>query len=144
MKSIPAQMTAPAGPDERASALFPSPDARARLDHFLTGALADAGHRVHAGAVTPTIDLDAFGRKLAAFDFRDPRPLDEMLTWTIAQLERGVVHINHPRYFGLFNPSPTFPSQCADRIAAAFNPQLATSSTSPIAVAIESHVINSV
>lgn len=144
MKSIPAQMTATAGPDERASALFPSPDARARLDHFLTGALADADQRVHAGAVTPTVDLDAFGRELAAFDFRDPRPLDEMLTWTIAQLERGVVHINHPRYFGLFNPSPTFPSQCADRIAAAFNPQLATFTTSPVPVAIEAHVIRSV
>ena len=122
MKSLPAQITGPPGPGELASALFPSPDDRARLDNFLTGALADANCRVHAGAVTPTIDLDAFGQELAAFDFQDPQPLDEMLTWTIAQLERGVVHINHPRYFGLFNPSATFPAQCADRIAATFNP----------------------
>src|SRR5262249_39715597 len=46
--------------------------------------------------------------------------------------------------FGLFNPAPTFPAQCADRIAAVFNPQLATSTTSPAAVAIESHVIRSI
>ena len=54
------------------------------------------------------------------------------------------VHVTHPRYFGLFNPAPTFPAQCADRIVAVFNPQLATSSTSPAAVEIESHVIRSV
>ena len=42
-------------------------------------------------------------------------------------METGLVHVNHPRYFGLFNPTPTFPAQCADRIAAVFNPQLATS-----------------
>jgi glutamate/tyrosine decarboxylase-like PLP-dependent enzyme len=59
-------------------------------------------------------------------------------------LEDGVVHLTHPRYFGLFNPAPTFPAQCADRIAAAFNPQLATSTTSPAAVEIESHVIRAV
>ena len=52
--------------------------------------------------------------------------------------------MTHPRYFGLFNPAPTFPAQCADRIAAAFNPQLATATTSPAAVEIEAHVIRAV
>src|SRR6202044_1833453 len=69
---------------------------------------------------------------------------DDVLSWTIAQLEHGIVHITHPRYFGLFNPAPTFPAQCADRIAAVFNPQLATATTSPVAVDIENHVIRSV
>src|SRR6267142_3790729 len=68
----------------------------------------------------------------------------ELSSWVIDQLEHGVVHITHPRYFGLFNPAPTFPAQCADRIAAAFNPQLASSRTSPAAVEIEAHVIRSV
>jgi len=86
----------------------------------------------------------AFRSELADFDFRTPRPLDELLSWTIAQMERGLVHVTHPRYFGLFNPAPTFPAQCADRIAGAFNPQLATSTTSPVAVEIEAHVIRSV
>jgi glutamate/tyrosine decarboxylase-like PLP-dependent enzyme len=49
--------------------------------------------------------------------------------------------MNHPRYFGLFNPAASYPSQCADRVAAAFNPQLATWTTSPAAVEIEAHVI---
>lgn len=144
MRSIPIQTTTPAEPVKPASALFPSPETRARLDDSLTVALAGANHRVHAGVVTPTIDLDAFGRELVAFDFQQPRSLDELLAWAIARLECGVVHINHPRYFGLFNPSPTFPSQCADRITASFNPQLATFTTSPVPVAIETHVIRSV
>src|SRR6202043_3590279 len=71
-------------------------------------------------------------------------PMERVMSWTIAQLERGVVHLTHPRYFGLFNPAPAFPAQCADRIAAVFNPQLATSTTSPVAVEMEAHVIRSV
>ncbi len=67
-----------------------------------------------------------------------------MLRWTIARLERGITQITHPRYFGLFNPAPTFPSQCADRVIAALNPQLATATTSPAAVAIEAHLIRAV
>ena len=54
------------------------------------------------------------------------------------------MHQTHTRYFGLFNPCPSFPAECAERIVAAFNPQLASSTTSPVAVAIEAHVIRAV
>ncbi len=122
-------------------ALFP-PTAQRRASHDrLTIELAAAEQRVAAGSVTPTIDLEAFREELAGIDFLRPRPLDDVLAWTIAQLEQGLVHVTHPRYFGLFNPGPTFPSQCADRVVAAFNPQLATSKTSPAAVEIETHVM---
>jgi glutamate/tyrosine decarboxylase-like PLP-dependent enzyme len=127
-----------------ASALFPPGEARERWDDFLTRQLARAVERIAAGAVTPRFDPVPFRNELADFDFRSPRPMDQLLSWTIAQLEHGIVHVTHPRYFGLFNPAPTFPAQCADRIAAAFNPQLATSTTSPTAVEIEAHVIRSV
>src|SRR5271163_4634972 len=70
--------------------------------------------------------------------------MERVMSWTIAQLERGVTQLTSPRYFGLFNPAPTFPAQCADRIAASFNPQLATATTSPAAVEIEAHVIKAV
>ena len=62
----------------------------------------------------------------------------------VARLETGIVQITHPRYFGLFNPAPTYPAQVADRIVAAFNPQLASSTTSPMPVALEAHVIRAV
>jgi glutamate/tyrosine decarboxylase-like PLP-dependent enzyme len=131
-------------PPKPPSALFPMRQDRERYEDVLTRELALANDRVAKGSVTPTLDCTSFRNELADFDFRTSCPLDRVMSWTIVQLERGVVHLTHPRYFGLFNPSPTFPAQCADRIAAAFNPQLATSTTSPVAVEIESHVIRSI
>jgi len=122
-------------------ALFPARAVRERLDDLLTRALAEAGERVARGPVMPDIDMAEFRRDLAGFDFSQPRPLEELIEWAIARLEHGTVHMTHPRYFGLFNPPPTFPSQCADRIAGSFNPQLASSGSSPVPVAIEAHVI---
>jgi glutamate/tyrosine decarboxylase-like PLP-dependent enzyme len=129
---------------EPVAALFPPRVERQRQDDQLTRQLLDAAGRVAAGSVTPTLDMAAFRRELAGFDFTVPLPPDGLFHWVIAQIERGVVHITHPRYFGLFNPAPSFSAQCGDRIASAFNPQLATSTTSPVAVAIEAHVIRAV
>jgi aromatic-L-amino-acid decarboxylase len=129
------------GPTE---ALFPPWPERQRIDDYLTRELARAQARVAAGSATPTIDMDALRRELAGFDFTVPRPLPALLDWSVGMLEHGVVHLTHPRYFGLFNPSPSFPAQCADRIAGSFNPQVASSATSPAAVALEAHVIRMV
>jgi glutamate/tyrosine decarboxylase-like PLP-dependent enzyme len=122
-------------------ALFPEDSGRERLDDLLTRTLSAAQQRVLSGSVTPTLDMNRFRRELAQFDFNRPRPLEELIDWTIRQLESGVVHMTHPRYFGLFNPPANFPAQCADRISGAFNPQLASSGSSPAPVAIEAHVI---
>src|ERR1700722_13806058 len=124
--------------------LFPSPDDRRRWDDGLTILLAEAEERVRRGSVPPTIDIDTFRSELRAFDFEHGVPIGDLLSWTIAQMESGVVHTSHPRYLGLFNPGPAFPAQCADRIAAMFNPQLATATTSPAAVEIEAHVARAV
>ena len=126
------------------AALFVDAAERERCEDLLSCELSQAMRRVASGSVTPTIDAAAFAGDLAAFDFDRPLPLETVLRWVISRIEEGIVHITNPRYFGLFNPGPTFPSQCADRIVAAFNPQLATATTSPAAVAIEAHVIRSV
>src|SRR5499427_7458216 len=123
------------------AALFPAGTERQRIDDYLTQALALADERVRAGPATPTLDIEAFRRELESFDFVTPRPLNELLDWSIGVLEHGLTHLTHPRYFGLFNPAPTFPAQCADRLVAAFNPQVASSGTSPAAVALEAYVI---
>jgi glutamate/tyrosine decarboxylase-like PLP-dependent enzyme len=135
-------MTAPLSP--ASPALFPCPEERRRVEDWLTGALVEAGRRVQAGPVTPTIDLDAFRSALAAQDFERPQNLVDVLGWTIGCMETGIVQMNNPRYFGLFNPGATFPAQCADRVAGLFNPQLASSGSSPVPVALESHVIRAV
>jgi glutamate/tyrosine decarboxylase-like PLP-dependent enzyme len=123
------------------AALFPVRGTRTRIDDLLTRLLADAGERILNGPVVPSVDRGRLREELAGFDFATPRPLEELLSWTTQLLEHGVVHMNHPRYFGLFNPAANFPAQCADRIAGAFNPQLASSGSSPAPVEIEAHVI---
>jgi aromatic-L-amino-acid decarboxylase len=137
-------LNAPRDGAAHASALFPSLEDRRSWEDFLTRELSLVSARVDAGSVMPTFDLARFRRELAGFDFQAPRAMADILPWTIAQLEHGLVHVTHPRYFGLYNPAPTFQAQCADRITATFNPQLATSTTSPAAVDIESHVIRAI
>ena len=124
--------------------LFPEQHDRLRTEDALTRELAEAYARIICGPVAPTFDRSRFMDELSAVDFVQPRSLDEMLSWTIEQMRDGITHITHPRYFGLFNPTPTFPAQCADRIAAVFNPQLATATTSPAAVEIEAHTVRAV
>lgn len=122
-------------------ALFPARATRMRLDELLSRELEAAGARVLAGPVMPTLGAEPLRDGLRRFDFAHPQPLEELIRWTIGMLEQGTVHMNSPRYFGLFNPPASFPSQCADRIAGAFNPQLASSGSSPAPVEIEAHVI---
>ena len=140
-------MTTNASPAELPSpvaALFPDARETLRVEDWLTRELMAATERAARGPVMPTLEPALLQRELAAFDFETPRALEPLLAWTLAQLEHGVVHLNNPRYFGLFNPAPNFPAQCADRIAGAFNPQLASSGSSPAPVAIEAHVIGAI
>jgi glutamate/tyrosine decarboxylase-like PLP-dependent enzyme len=125
-------------------ALFPATDERRHLDRWLTERLDLALAAVRNGPVTPTLDMTLFRRELARLDFAHSRPLQELLEWTVQSMTHGIVQMANPRYFGLFNPGPTFPAQCADRIASAFNPQLASSASSPVPVYIEAQVIEAV
>jgi glutamate/tyrosine decarboxylase-like PLP-dependent enzyme len=122
-------------------ALFPAPADCQALEEALTSQLAAAEQAVISGSVVPTFNPGVFRSQLAAFDFTRPCPIGPVCDWVIAALLDGVVHVNHPRYFGLFNPTPTVPARLAERITATFNPQLATHTTSPTAVEIENHVV---
>lgn len=126
------------------SPVFPQSGCREEIEALLSGALAGVEERIAVNRVTPTVSLDRFRDELARFDFETPEPLGALIPWLVARLEIGITHVTHPRYFGLFNPAPTYASQCADRIAAVFNPQLATATTSPVPVEIERHVIQAV
>lgn len=125
------------------AALFPSAAERREVEDWLTATLLAAGAQAQTGPVTPTIDMRSFRKELQAHDFNEPRTLREALEWTIEKLQSGIVQMGNPRYFGLFNPGATFPAQCADRIASLFNPQLASSASSPVPVELEAHVIRS-
>ena len=129
---------------EPIAALFPDAASRARVSHWLTDALEAAAQRVQAGPVIPSVDVEEFRAALAAFDLGAPRPLQDALSWAIEHMEHGIVQMSNPRYFGLFNPGANFPAQCADHIVALFNPQLASSGSSPVPVALESYLIGTI
>jgi glutamate/tyrosine decarboxylase-like PLP-dependent enzyme len=126
------------------ASLFPDRATRERVDDWLTRELANATDRIAVGPVMPRLAMAKFRQELAGFDFQTPQPVEQVLTWSMHQLEHGTVHMTHPRYFGLFNPAPVTPAQWADRIAGAFNPQLASSGSSPAPVEIEAHVIRAI
>jgi aromatic-L-amino-acid/L-tryptophan decarboxylase len=92
-------------------------------------------------AVAPAASYEQLEARVGGFDFAAPVALDELLDATNGLLRDGIVHTSHPRYFGLFNPTPTFAGVLADALVAAFNPQLAVTSHAPAAVAIERHVL---
>jgi glutamate/tyrosine decarboxylase-like PLP-dependent enzyme len=56
-------------------------------------------------------------------------------------LRDGTVHVTHPSYFGLFNPSVRPVAVLADALTALFNPQLAAWSHAPAANELERHTL---
>jgi aromatic-L-amino-acid/L-tryptophan decarboxylase len=124
------------------SALLPGAEERRRAYAQLTELIERHLDGVGDLAVAPSVPYEAFEERLRGFDFGAPVPLEELVEATGGLLGDGIVHTSHPRYFGLFNPAPTFAGVLADTLVAAFNPQLAVTSHAPAAVAIERHVIS--
>ncbi len=124
--------------------LFPSDQIRARTDSILSDRLDASRQWVNENGVGPNPDISNMRAELSRFEFDRPQDLDSLLEWTVSGMEQGMLHMTHRRNFGLFNPAPTFPSQCAERIVTTFNPQLAVWSHAPICVEIERHTIEKV
>jgi aromatic-L-amino-acid/L-tryptophan decarboxylase len=124
------------------SALLPGAAERGRAYTQLTELIER--HLVEVGdlRVAPAAPYEEFEERLRGFDFGAPVPLGELVEAAGAQLREGIVHTSHPRYFGLFNPAPTFAGVLADALVATFNPQLAATSHAPAAVAIERRVLS--
>lgn len=80
---------------------------------------------------------EALRRELARFDFGEPVALDRLIAELGGILREHTVHVTHPRYFGLFNPSVRRAGIAADALAAAFNLQLAVWSHAPAAAELE-------
>ncbi len=81
---------------------------------------------------------------LAGVDFAAPMSAQAAICWVTQHMRRHQVHAAHPRYFGLFVPRVPPLAVAGEALTAAFNPQLASWSHSPFAVAVEEHLIRSV
>lgn len=125
-------------------ALFPGFDELRTVENSLSEKLGLVrerfANRKAAATDVPVEWLSA----LQAQNFDKPGDLEALMAWSIDALDTGIVQMTHPGYLGLFNPAPTFASECADRIAAAFNPQICVYSHAPAAVEIERRVLDEV
>jgi aromatic-L-amino-acid/L-tryptophan decarboxylase len=52
------------------------------------------------------------------YTFDDPVPLEDVTEDAMRLLRKYTVHVTHPRYFGLFNPSVRYPGIVADALTA--------------------------
>ena len=121
--------------------LLPDNKTREALWKQVTRRLDEALDTLPERSPMPSLDMSSIREHLERYDFSQPRSAEAVLEDVVDFLEQGMVHTQHPRYFGLFNPSPTFPSILADTITAALNPQLAVWTHAPVAVEIERHVV---
>ncbi len=71
------------------------------------------------------------------YTFDKPIPLKALTADVVRLLRTWTIHVTHPRYFGLFNPSVLPASIVADTLVALYNPQLAAWSHAPAANEIE-------
>ena len=108
----------------------------------LLGTVAKLESEIERGPVVPMVTPDEIRAHLVSrYDFATPHTLDDVVADVESMLRRWQVHVTHPRYLGLFNPSVTPASVVGDTIVAMYNPQLATWRTSPAANEIERHTL---
>jgi len=122
--------------------LLPEAAERQRILSLCAAKLNAHWDQVPAQPIGPMMSREAIHQWLARYAFDRPVQMDELVSDIVDGLSRGIVHSAHPRCFGLFNPTPSFPGVLGEFIAAAFNPQLAVWSHAPLAVEIEKHLIH--
>lgn len=91
--------------------------------------------------VSPPLDIAEIRASVESADFNQPQSVAYSVNKITEALEKYIVHLGDPMYYGLFNPRPNFPSILADFIAAVYNPQLAAWSHSPWASEVENYLV---
>lgn len=121
--------------------LDPAGDPATGLWQHVLDVLRDERGLLAGRPVAPHVDAEQLRAEIAHFDFEQPADPVHVVDAAVDLLRRGTVHTTHPRYFGLFNPTPTQTAVIGETLAAAFNPQLAAWSHAPAAVEIEAHLL---
>jgi aromatic-L-amino-acid decarboxylase len=107
----------------------------------LADEIADFEAAVDDLPVAPAVTPAQIRERLSAYDFAQPVPLDRLVGEVAVLLREWSLHVNSPRYFGLFNPTVRRAGVVAETLAALYNPQLAAWPHAPIANEIERHVL---
>lgn len=123
------------------SFLEPSTDIQRAVLDAVVDVTIDRADAVATDVVSPTQDAVDLRRVLGDLDLEEPLDAREAVDWVAEYLGGSMVHTTSPRYFGLFNPSPSFMGIVGDLMAAAYNPQLAAWSHAPGPVEMEAWLI---
>ena len=123
--------------------LLLDPATRSRLWSHLIETIENYTTGIPEQRVTPELEPQKIRSLLAACTFEQPMDPLEAVDFVARGLTQYQTHSSHPRYYGLYNPAPTTMGIAGDALAAAFNPQLAAWSHSPLAIEIEQHLIRS-
>lgn len=91
--------------------------------------------------VTPDVTPGEIRARLSHYDFAQPVDLEALFHDITDVMRRWSLHVTHPRYFGLFNPSTRRAGVVADALVALYNPQLAAWPHAPVANEIERHLL---
>ncbi|MDP4224236.1 MAG: pyridoxal-dependent decarboxylase [Bacteroidota bacterium] len=119
-----------------------TPEQRSELFEMLLPELENFYSNTGKLRVTAILDPEEIRRVIRRADFKHPVDIKEAVKNVTEALDKYIVHVPHPRYYGLFNPRPNFPSIIADLITATYNPQLAAWSHSPYAAEVENYLIS--
>ncbi len=111
-----------------------------RVGELLSRTVEGLSNRPVVNHISP----EEIREELRNFDFHKPMEIGEAAERVVGLLTGGMVHMMHPGYFGLFNPSVLFPGIVADLITASLNPQLAVWSHAPVPVEIERYTIDAI
>ena len=123
------------------SKFFPTQGQRDELFQLAMDAINRFYETIEHKPLTTASDPSQIFSQLEEIDFDHSRNANELLQKVIEKIELGSLHVTHPRYFGLFNPSPGFYGILADLLVAAYNPQLGAWHHNPIGVAMEAKLI---
>ncbi|MGP4026058.1 pyridoxal phosphate-dependent decarboxylase family protein [Actinomadura sp. 3N407] len=119
----------------------PPRQAAERLWRHVAELFRDERERIAERAVSAPVDVPHLRAAIGAYDFDRPADPEAVIDEVAELLRAATVHTTHPRYFGLFNPTPTLMGIIGETLAAAFNPQLAAWSHAPAAAEIEAHLL---
>lgn len=92
--------------------------------------------------VAPPAAPEEVQELLSPFTFEQPMEGQPLIDFVVHGLTQHQLHVRHPSYYGVFNPNPSFWGVAGETLSAAFNSQLASSTSSLFGVLVEQHLIN--
>ena len=125
----------------RIDALLPPSDERLKLLNQAVNQINDYYDRLPKVRVVPDVDQPTIHRYLKEFTFDRALDASVLIDEISDRIEQWSLHVPHPRYLGLFNPTPSIQGIVADLLVAGYNCQLGAWHHSPIGVEIEAHLV---